>query len=143
MYQYCKLINGLDLRHEPFYSTNCLTELSFPSSLPCPFLQPPLSHCVTRVLLPWAPNHSACSLDCVVPSPSLSIPPTAHPCLPPAHWSGHHVRPLGASCLDSLEDVHLPLHFDPLNLSHGGDEHSSAGHAVTVGGGRTGRRGGE
>ena len=51
------------------------------------------------------------------------------------------MRPLGASCLDSLEDVHLPLHFDPLNLSHGGDEHSSAGHAVT--GGRTGRRGGE
>ena len=137
MYQYCKLINGLDLRHEPFYSTDCLTELSFPSSLPCPSLQPPLSQCVTRVLLPWAPNHSACSLDCVAPSP---LQPS--PAFPPAHWSGHHVRPLGASCLDSLEDVHHPLHFDPLNLSHGGDEHSSAGHAVTEGeGGQEGEEG--
>ena len=53
---------------------------------------------------------------------------------PIAYRSGHHVRPLGASCLDSLEDVHLTLHFDPLNLSHGGDEHTSAGHAITVGG---------
>lgn len=42
------------------------------------------------------------------------------------------MRPLGASCLDSLEDVHLTLHFDPLNLGHGGDKHTSAGHAVTV-----------
>ena len=57
---------------------------------------------------------------------------------PIAYWSGHHVRPLGASCLDSLEDVHLALHFDPLNLSHGGDEHTSAGHAITVGGGEEG-----
>ena len=48
------------------------------------------------------------------------------------------MRPLGASCLDSLEDVHLTLHFDPLNLSHGGDEHTSAGHAITVGGGEEG-----
>ena len=79
MYQYCKVINGLDLRHEPFYSTDCLTELSFPSSLPCPSLQPPLSHCVTRVLLPWAPNHSACSLDCVAPPPSS--PPLPSPLL--------------------------------------------------------------
>ena len=63
---------------------------------------------------------------------------TAHHCLPIAYWSGHHVRPLRASCLDSLEDVHLTLHFDPLNLSHGGDEHTSARHAVTVGGGEEG-----
>ena len=67
------------------------------------------------------------------PSPSL---PQPTPACPPAHWSGHHVGPLRASCLDSLEDVHLPLHFDSLNLSHGGDEHSSAGHAVTVGWGQ-------
>ena len=79
--------------------------------------------------------------------PITTHPPRPHNTLQPtiacpiAYWSGHHVRPLGASCLDSLEDVHLALHFDPLDLGHGGDEHTSVGHAVAVWG-RGGRRGG-
>ena len=71
--------------------------------------------------------------DYVVHSYSL-VQVSAHsPCYSLiAYWSGHHVWPLRASCLDSLEDVHFTLHFDPLNLSHGSDEHTSAGHAITV-----------
>ena len=65
------------------------------------------------------------------PSSFISRPYNPHHC-PISYWSGDHVWPLRASCLDSLEDVHFTLHFDPLNLSHGSDKHTSAGHAITV-----------
>ena len=71
----------------------------------------------------------------IVTTPTPHLTPTLKPSpLPAPLLTG--LGPLRASCLDSLEDYHLPLHFDPLNLSHGGDEHSSAGHAATTAEGR-------
>ena len=50
---------------------------------------------------------------------------------PTAYAGVDHEGSLCSCCLDCLEDVHSSFNFDPLNFSHTGDEHTTAGHTIT------------